>query len=196
MSHPQTTTALPWAAVLPWRAATRWTATFAAFPLGSVVARAFAGPVDGPVAALAGGVVTGLAVGAAQAWALGEHRPPVAAWVAATGAGLGIGLALGAGLVGFATDARSLTLQGALTGAAVGLAQAAVLLRTRRTSLALLWPVLLGGAYALGWTVTTAVGVEVDAQFTVFGSSGAALVALLTLVLPAALRRDAEAVQS
>ena len=50
---------------------------------------------------------------------------------------------------------------------------------------------LLSAAWALGWTITTAVGVEVGEQFTVFGSSGAVTVTALTLVLPYLLNRAA-----
>ncbi len=43
--------------------------------------------------------------------------------------------------------------------------------------------------WAAGWAITTSIGVEVDEQFTVFGSSGAITVTALTVVLPLALRR-------
>jgi hypothetical protein len=41
--------------------------------------------------------------------------------------------------------------------------------------------------WALGWTVTTAIGVDVESQYTVFGSSGALVVTLLTTALPITL---------
>ena len=47
--------------------------------------------------------------------------------------------------------------------------------------------VALAAIWAAGWAVTTAVGVEVDQQFTVFGSSGALVVTALTAVLPSSL---------
>ena len=51
-------------------------------------------------------------------------------------------------------------------------------------------------AWAAGWAVTTSIGIEVDEQFTVFGSSGAIVVTALTAVLPIALNRNASAVMS
>ena len=82
----------------------------------------------------------------------------------------------------------ALAVQGAICGLAVGAAQAVVLAR-RLGRLAIAWPVALAGLWALGWTITTAVGVEVDDHFTVFGSSGAVAVTALTAVLPAMLAR-------
>lgn len=195
MSPISTTTARPTSAPLTRRAAARWMVTFAAFPVGSLAAGALVGPVDGTAAALAGGLVNGLVLGVAQAWALLDRRFAPMAWVAATAAGFAAGLGVGATAVGFATDARSLAVMGALSGAGVGLAQGVVLLPQSR-SLAAAWPLLLAAAWAVGWTVTAAVGVEVDRQFTVFGSSGAVVVAALTLVLPAVLRRAGRGVRS
>jgi hypothetical protein len=45
--------------------------------------------------------------------------------------------------------------------------------------------------WALGWLVTTSIGVAVDQQFIVFGSSGALVVTALTAVLPLVLTRKA-----
>src|SRR6476646_5946910 len=106
------------------RLAARWAVTFAGFPLGAVAARVVAGPVDDLRAALVGGLVSGAVLGAAQAWGLGRHRPPVVPWIAATAVGLMVGLAIGAAVVGFETDLGSLVVQGAICGVAVGTAQA------------------------------------------------------------------------
>ena len=48
---------------------------------------------------------------------------------------------------------------------------------------------LLAGLWALGWTVTASAGIDVDAQYTVFGSSGALVVTAATSILPIALAR-------
>jgi hypothetical protein len=53
------------------------------------------------------------------------------------------------------------------------------------------WPLLLAGAWSLGWWVTAAVGVRPEDGWTVFGSTGALAVTVLTAVLPLALRRTA-----
>ena len=54
----------------------------------------------------------------------------------------------------------------------------------------LVWAAAMPLLWALGWTVTTLVGIAVDQQFTVFGASGAVTFsalsgALLHLLLPA-----------
>jgi hypothetical protein len=169
-----------------WRHAfLRWLPTFLGFPLGGLVAEVV-GPVDTVGAAIAGGAITGVILGAVQSWGLGPVGPATRAWVAATGIGLAAGLGLGAAAVGYGTGAGDLAVQGAVCGLAVGAAQALVL-RPRLGGLALVWPPVLAGLWALGWTVTTAIGVDVDARYTVFGSSGALTVTVLTALLPVVL---------
>ena len=137
--------------------------------------------------------MTGAVLGAVQAWAMGRVHLRPAAWVLATALGMAAGLALGASLVGFRTGPVDLMAQGAVTGLVVGAAQAVVLL-PRLGAIGLTWPVLLGGTWAAAWAVSTAVGVQVDEQFTVFGSAGALVAALLTAVLPLTLHRATERV--
>jgi hypothetical protein len=169
------------------RVVVRWTISFLGFPLGGLAAWLLTGPVTDATSALAGGLLTGAVLGAAQAWALRTGRRLGLAWTGATAVGLAVGLASGAALVGFSTTLPDLALQGAVSGAAVGLAQAALLWR-RTGPPALAWPAYLAAAWALGWGVTTLAGIGVEEQFTVFGASGALVVALLTSVLPLVLR--------
>ena len=164
----------------------RWMVSFTGYPLGGYAALLITGRVDSPGPALAGGLLTGLILGAIQAWAMGPAHPRPRAWILATGAGLMAGVAAGAALVDYQTDLRSLVVQGAVSGALVGIAQAAVLHR-RLGALVMVWPLFLSGTYALGWAVTTSAGIDVDQQFTIFGSSGALVAALLTAVLPLVL---------
>jgi hypothetical protein len=79
-------------------------------------------------------------------------------------------------------------VQGAICGLAVGAAQA-VVLRARLGRLALAWPPALAAIWALGWTITTLGGIQVDQRFTVFGSFGAITVTALTAVLPLIINR-------
>ncbi len=166
----------------------RWMVSFAGFPLGGVAAIALTGPVDNLSAALAGGLATGAVLGALQAWAMGDARPNPLAWIVATAVGLMAGLGLGASLVDFETNLGALMLQGAVCGAFVGAAQAGVLL-PRVGPVALAWPLALAAIWAAGWAITTSIGVQVDEQFTVFGSAGAVVVTALTAVLPLLLNR-------
>lgn len=168
----------------------RWAVSFVGFPLGGLAAVVAVGPVDGAPAAVAGGLLTGAVLGAVQGLALRLDRRSLLRWVAATAAGLALGLTAGATAVGFGTSSGDLAVQGAVSGLAVGGVQATVLFRRVRP-LALVWPAWLAAVWALGWVVTTSIGVQVEDQFTVFGAAGALTVTLLTVVLPVLLARSA-----
>ena len=165
------------------RSALRWLPTFAGFPIGGFVAELVAGPVDGIGAALLAGAVTGVVLGAVQAWGMGPSGPPAREWIVATTAGLAAGLAFGSAAVGYGTGVGDLVVQGAICGLAIGGAQALVL----RGRVAYLWAVALSALWALGWAISTSIGVDVDTQWAVFGSSGALVVTAATAVLPALL---------
>ena len=175
----------------------RWMVSFAGYPLGGVRRYLLVGRVDGPGPALAGGLLTGAILGAVQIWAMGKTAPRALAWILATAVGLMAGVAVGAALVDYRTDLGSLVVQGAVGGALAGVAQAVVLV-PRLGALALVWPLYLSGTFALGWAVTASAGIDVDQQFTIFGSSGALVATLLTVVLPLALgsRRDSNEIAS
>jgi hypothetical protein len=119
---------------------------------------------------------------------MGPARLRPLAWILATAVGLMAGVAAGAAVVDYRTDLASLMAQGAVSGALVGIAQAVVLL-PRLGAVALVWPFVLSGIFAIGWAVTTSAGIDVDQQFTLFGSSGALVATFLTAVLPLALNR-------
>lgn len=189
MRDPQITSSTRNAPAASRRSLALWMVTFIGFPLGGVAAQLIAGPVDSSRAALLGGLVTGAVLGAFQVWGIGRNRPPVAPWIAATAIGLMVGLGIGATVVDYDTSLTALVIQGAVCGLAVGLAQGLLLL-PRLGLLALAWPPALGAIWAAGWAVTTSVGVEVDQQFTVFGSSGAVVVTVLTAVLPLVINRN------
>ena len=188
MSDPRTAAPRAAAATRQGKARTigRWMVSFAGYPLGGYAAFWITGRVDSLGPALTGGLLTGIVLGAIQVWALGKSAPRPLAWILATASGLMVGVAAGAALVGYQTDLNSLVGQGAVSGAAVGLAQAAVLV-PRLGALAFAWPLFLSGALAIGWAVTTSAGIDVDRQFTIFGSSGALVATLLTCVLPLVL---------
>ena len=173
------------------RAGLRWLVTFAGFPLGGLLAEVVVGPVDAVGPAIAGGALTGLVLGSVQAWALSPDRVMPEAWIGATAAGFAVGLGVGAAAVDYGTTAGDLALQGAACGLAVGAAQA-VVLRHHLGPLTFVWPPGLAAIWALGWTITTAIGVDVESQYTVFGSSGALVVTLLTAALPVLLALRAE----
>jgi hypothetical protein len=160
------------------------------FPIGGEIANVVVGPVDSVGAALAGGLIAGTAIGAAQWLALRRLVPWI--WIAATSIGMAVGLTVGAALVDYGISRGNLVVMGAVTGALVGGLQSLVLAR-RRISGAAWWAVANPLAWALGWLVTSYVITKnVDEQFTNFGASGTLLFALLTSLLLAVLLRRTE----
>jgi hypothetical protein len=158
-----------------------WTAGFLAFPVAGLAGTAVAGRVDSPVAALLGGLVAGLVLGAGQSL-VSRRRLDPRRWVPATGVGMSTGLLLGAVTVGYGTSLADLAVMGAITGIALGVTQAVALPRRTRTRWA--WAALMPALWSLGWVVSTLVlATRVDAQFTIFGASGAVTVAALSGLL-------------
>jgi hypothetical protein len=160
-----------------------WMPTFLGYPLGGLAARLIVGRVDSLVPAIVGGAITGTILGFAQWLGMRHVGPPPLRWIVATGVGFALGLGLGASAVGYDTTIGALAVQGAICGAVIGVAQAIVLHRDLGR-LVWAWPVELAGLWALGWTITSSAGIDVDAQYTVFGSSGAVVVTAATSVLP------------
>ena len=157
-----------------------WTAGFLAFPIAGVAGRVVAGRVDSPTAALVAGLVTGALIGAGQCF-VSRGRLRLVPWVLATALGMGLGLLLGATAVGFQTSLADVAVMGALTGAALGVAQAVALpAQTRRRWL---WAVAMPPLWALGWMVTTLAGIPVEEQVTIFGASGAVTFSALSGLL-------------
>jgi hypothetical protein len=160
----------------PWY---RWLLTALAFPPSGLIAHLVAGRVDSVPAAVLNGVIAGAGIGAAQ-WALLRHRGVGLTWIPATATGLGGGLAIGAAIVTYRTDITSLAVMGAVCGLAVGVAQGATLGDAKRT---LGWSAATAALWALGWTVTTAGGIDVSQQWAVFGAYGCLTLAFLQSVI-------------
>lgn len=164
-----------------------WTAGFLVFPLAGLAGTGVAGRIDDPLAALLGGAVTGAVIGAGQALVARRRLPPLR-WITATAAGMGLGLLLGSAAVGYGTTLRELVLQGALTGLVLGPAQALALHRHTGRRLRWTWAAAAPLLWALGWAATTLGGIDVEAQYAVFGAYGAitysALSGLLLIRIP------------
>jgi hypothetical protein len=157
-----------------------WSAGFLAFPVAGVAGSAVAGPVDDPVAALLGGVVSGLVIGAGQAM-VSKRRLDPRRWAPATAIGMGTGLMLGAWAVDYGTSLADLAAMGALTGVLLGPIQALAL--PPGTVHRWLWAACMPALWALGWTVTTLGGIQVEEQFTNFGAYGALTFSVLSGLL-------------
>jgi hypothetical protein len=157
-----------------------WTAGFLAFPISGLAGTAVGGRVDGPVAALLGGIACGLVLGAGQVL-VSRRRLDPRWWIPATAVGMGAGLLLGAVAVDYETSLSALVTMGALTGLLLGPAQAVAL--PSRTRLRWVWAAAVPVLWALGWTATTLGGISVENQFTVFGAYGAVTFMALSGVL-------------
>jgi len=159
------------------------------FPIGGLVADLVVDGVDSVGVALAGGLIAGAIIGAAEWFALRQWVSWL--WIPATSAGMALGLAAGAALVNYGTDRGDVVLIGAVTGVGVGVAQALVLAR-RRFPGVFWWAVANPPAWALGWLVTSyVITTNVDERFPNFGASGALVYGLLTWLLLAVLFRVA-----
>jgi hypothetical protein len=159
----------------------RWTGTFIAFPLAGVAARAVAGDIDALGAATVGGLAGGAVLGALQVGIGGIEAFDRVRWIAATAGGLAVGLPAGASAVGYRTDTASLVAMGAISGAAVGLAQALSIPMRHRDRI--LWTFATPALWAAGWLITSQVIVDAERHHAMFGSSGALMVSALSGVI-------------
>jgi hypothetical protein len=172
-----------------------WAATLLAFPLAGLAGRAVAGPVDAVWTAVLAGAVAGIVLGVAQWLALRRIGADVR-WIAATAVGLAVGLGLAYAIFGYGDTVGDLAVVGAVSGLGVGIAQWWVLRGLVNGSLA--WIPATAAAWALGWTVTTAIGVDPDDRWAAFGLSGSAtatvlLGAVLWVLARSGLRDDTPA---
>lgn len=154
-----------------------WCLTFLGFPVGGFLAEAIVGPIDAVWAALAAGAIAGLAIGTAQ-WLVLRRIGVDARWVAMTSAGLAVGLGVGVAIFDYGTSIGDLAVLGAVSGLCMGAAQWLVL--RRHVGASALWIPGMAAFWAIGWTITTSIGVDVESRWAVFGASGAITVALLS----------------
>jgi hypothetical protein len=128
-----------------------WMIGFLSFPIGGFAASVVAGRIDHPQAAVIGGAIAGLVLGAGQALA-SRGRLDWRWWIPATTVGMALGLLFGAAVVDYGSSLSDLALMGALTGVPLGIAQTIAL--PRRARLRWVWAVAMPALWALGWTVT------------------------------------------
>jgi hypothetical protein len=160
----------------------RWLVAIVAFPIGGTLGYAVGGPAATVPAALISGLITGVVIGVGQALALGLRPQALVLWSAATAVGLGVALAIVTAIIGQIDTSTDAVLLGAVSGLAVGAGQAAVLLRERASG-ALVWVGASALAWAIGWFVTTGIGVGLAPGWSVYGLSGAAVSQIITGVV-------------
>lgn len=166
-----------------------WVATLLAFPIAGLAARAVAGPVDEIWTAALGGAVAGAVIGAAQ-WLALRRTGVDARWIVATAVGLAAGLGLAFAIFEYGDAAGDMATVGAVSGLGIGIAQWWLLRGLVEGSRAWLWAPATAVAWALGWTVTTAIGVDPDDRWANPGLSGAATITLLLGVVLWVLARS------
>ena len=168
-------------------------AIIVSLPIAGYIAHLVVDGVDSVGAALAGGLIVGAIVGAAEWFVL--RRRVSWLWIPATIVGMAVGLVAGAALVDYGIGRGDLALMGAVTGLAVGTMQALVLARDRIPG-AVWWAVANPPAWALGWVVSSyVISRNIDERFAIFGASGALVFGLLTWLLLARLFRAAPEVR-
>lgn len=164
-------------------------AILVSLPFGGLVADLIVNGVDSVGAALAGGLIVGAIIEAAEWFALRQWVSWL--WIPATTVGMAVGLVVGGTLVDYGIDRADLAIMGAVNGLAVGVLQALVLARDRVPG-AFWWAVANPPAWALGWFVSSyVISRNIDERFPIFGASGALVFGLLTWLLLAALLRAA-----
>lgn len=158
-----------------------WIVAFLGFPIGGSLSQLVVGPIDTIVKGALGGLITGAVIGLAEWLVLRQALPALdLRWALATGIGMALGLGLGVALFGIETDGNQMILRAAVTGLAIGIAQWLVLREFVDSSA--WWVLVMGGGWAIAWTITRAFGVDMTKNWSVFGSSGAIIFQIITAI--------------
>jgi hypothetical protein len=166
----------------------RWILLGLSFPIGGFIVWTALGPVTNPGLALGGGIVAGLVIGTAEAFAL---RLPVARWAVATAVGLGVGSLLAA----LAAPLLGPGILGTIVTALVsGVVTAATQLLAGPPLARPLWLVVRTAAWVVAWVVSLFVAINVEQGFIVFGASGALVFAVGIFLVVRLGRRRAKPV--
>lgn len=145
----------------------RWMVSVLGFPFGGLAAISVGTLHDGWGRAAVMGLIAGMVIGAAQ-WL--AARPALTVWwLPATSIGLMVGAAVGTAITGAAHDSVSLVAYGVSTGVSVGAAQA----MTVGVRVIPPWTLSMALSWAAAWVITSAVIVDIDRGYVIFGMSGA-----------------------
>jgi hypothetical protein len=166
----------------------RWILLGLSFPIGGFIVWGAIGPVTTPGLAMTGGVVAGLVIGAAEAFAL---RLPVARWTIATAIGLGAGSLLAA-LVAVLLPTGPLAT--VLTALVAGVLTTAAQLLAHPPLPRLIWLAAHTAGWVIAWLVSLVIAISTSQGFIVFGASGALVFVIgLFLVVKVGTHRKATA---
>jgi hypothetical protein len=148
----------------------RWVPTLLAFPIGGAIAKIAFGGASTVGKSVGGGLIVGLTVGLIQFFALKKYGVSTS-WIAATAIATTLAALINSYAFSFKFDSASLTGSGLVAGLIVGVAQA--LSQSRDIRFAFVWTASTMVAWALAWFITSKVIVDPEAQYQIFGSSGA-----------------------
>ena len=166
----------------------RWTPTFLAFPISGLLAKLIFGPANTVLKSVGGGLIIGLVVGLIQYLSLKKYGIS-ASWVVATEGAVAFAGLVNSYAFSFKFDTTSLAGSGLVAGLIIGISQS--LSQTRDVKFVTVWTVSTAIAWSLAWFITSKVIVDPEAQYHVYGSSGALLTTLglgivLKYILPIA----------
>ena len=163
----------------------RWVPTLLAFPIGGAIAKIAFGSASTTMKSVGGGLIVGLTVGLIQYSALKKYGVSTS-WIAATAIATTVAALINSYAFSFKFDSASLTGSGLVAGLLVGIAQA--LSQSRDSKFAAVWTISTAIAWSLAWFITSKVIVDPEAQYQIFGSSGALIATVgLGIVLKYAL---------
>jgi hypothetical protein len=163
----------------------RWVPTLLAFPIGGAIAKIAFGGASTTVKSVGGGLIVGLTVGLIQFFALKKYGVSTS-WIAATAIATTVAALINSYAFSFKFDSASMTGSGLVAGLLVGIAQA--LSQSRDSKFAVVWTLSTAIAWSLAWFITSKVIVDPEAQYQIFGSSGALVATVgLGIVLKFAL---------
>jgi hypothetical protein len=148
----------------------RWVPTLLAFPIGGAIAKVVFGGASNLGKSVGGGLIVGLTVGLIQFLALKKYGITTS-WIATTAIAMVLAALINSYAFSFKFDTASLTGSGLIAGLLVGVAQA--LSQSRDFKFVFVWTVSTAIAWSLAWFITSKVIVDPEAQYQIFGSSGA-----------------------
>lgn len=159
----------------------RWTPTFLAFPLGGLLAKLIFGSASTAIKSVGGGLIVGLVVGLIQYLSLKKYGISTS-WVVATAIAATVAALVNSYAFSFKFDSASLAGSGLIAGLLIGISQS--LSQTRDLKFVTIWTISTAIAWSFAWFITSKVIVDPEAQYHVFGSSGALITTLgLGLIL-------------
>jgi len=148
----------------------RWVPTLLAFPIGGALAKIAFGGASNLGKSVGGGLIVGITVGLIQFIALKKYGISTS-WIATTATATVVAAVINSLAFSFKFDTASLTGSGLVAGLLVGIAQS--ISQSRDLRFVFVWSISTMVAWGIAWFITSKVIVDPEAQYQIFGSSGA-----------------------